>query len=318
MALRVRFQYDTGASLGYSIERLADGWRYDFSDGAFKASPTTAIDTLNAEAAPYLGRYTATLTTTPSPQFPNGQYAIGIHDTKNSNVLIGLLGAVMYNGDDAPVFPVGSGSDPWGITLPGSYGPGTAGHLLGTNLDAAVSTRSTYSGGPVASVIAPVTVGSNQDKVGYSIAQAFPANFSALEIASDGFVTAGSVRDKDGYALSTAGLDAVVEAFPANVQAFPANFAALEIAPDGSVTAGSVRDKDGYALSTAGLDAVVVETGINARQALSPILAASAGTLNGAGTGTITIQGGNVSTTRITATTDSAGNRSSVVLTLPT
>jgi hypothetical protein len=71
-------------------------------------------------------------------------------------------------------------------------------------------------------------------------------------------------------------------------------------------------------LSPAGLEAVQVESGVNARQALSPILAASAGVLIGAGTGTIVVKGGNVTTTRITATTDNAGNRSAVTLTLPT
>ena len=71
------------------------------------------------------------------------------------------------------------------------------------------------------------------------------------------------------------------------------------------------------ALAPAGLDAVQVESGVNARQALSPILAASAGVLLGAGTGTIVIKGGNVAVTRITATTDNAGNRSAVTLSLP-
>lgn len=73
----------------------------------------------------------------------------------------------------------------------------------------------------------------------------------------------------------------------------------------------------GVALAAAGLDAVVIETGVNARQALSPILAASAGVVLGMGTGTVTLKGGNVATTRISATTDSAGNRTSVTLTLP-
>lgn len=77
-------------------------------------------------------------------------------------------------------------------------------------------------------------------------------------------------------------------------------------------TTGSVR------LASDGLDAVVVETGVNARQALSPILAAAAGALSGAGTGTITIKGGNVATTRIVASTDSSGNRTAVTLNIPT
>lgn len=89
----------------------------------------------------------------------------------------------------------------------------------------------------------------------------------------------------------------------------------------GSVTAGVTvaanGDKAGYTLAAAGLDAIPVEAGVNVRQALSPILAAAAGVLTGAGSGTIVIKGGNVATTRITATTDASGNRSAVVLTLP-
>jgi hypothetical protein len=90
----------------------------------------------------------------------------------------------------------------------------------------------------------------------------------------------------------------------------------------GSVTAGVTvatnNDKTGYRLAAAGLDAIVVETGVNARQALSPILAASAGVLLGAGTGTIVLKGGNVAVTRISATVDNTGNRTAVTLSLPT
>lgn len=52
----------------------------------------------------------------------------------------------------------GGGADPWGVALPGGYPPGSAGALVGSNLDAKVSSRSTYAGGPVASVAAPVTL----------------------------------------------------------------------------------------------------------------------------------------------------------------
>lgn len=47
---------------------------------------------------------------------------------------------------------------------------GSIGALIKANLDAAVSTRSTYAGGAVASVTAPVTVGTVGDKAGYSLA----------------------------------------------------------------------------------------------------------------------------------------------------
>jgi hypothetical protein len=49
------------------------------------------------------------------------------------------------------------------VTLAGSVG-----QLMKDNLDAKISTRSVYAGGPVLSVTQPVTVGTNQDKSGYS------------------------------------------------------------------------------------------------------------------------------------------------------
>jgi hypothetical protein len=45
---------------------------------------------------------------------------------------------------------IGVAADLWNIALPGAYGAGTAGYLVGTNLDAAVSSRSTYAGGDTA------------------------------------------------------------------------------------------------------------------------------------------------------------------------
>ncbi len=235
MALRIRFQHSTGATLGYSIERLSDGSFFDNFDTTFKASPSTPIAALPEDAGIFVGRYKANVNT---PTFVDGDYVITIHDLSVS-VVVGQLACVMHSGDDATVIPgVSGGSDPWAISLPGTYPTGSAGAILGQNLDAKLSSRSTYAGGPVASVSAPVTVGTN-------------------------------------------------------------------------------ADKSGYTLSPSGLDAIGVETGINARQALTPILAAAAGVLTGAGTGTIVIRGGNVPTSRITATTDNAGNRTSVNLSLP-
>ena len=240
MALRIRFQYPTGSALGFSIERLSDGSFFDFADSTFKSSPAVLIAALPEDSGAFAGRYKVTLTSTPAAQFTDGQYAVTVHNQASSGLVVGELLAVLRGGDDAPVFPGASGgSDPWGTVLPGSYPPGTAGAIVGANLDAKVSSRSVYAGGPVASVTAPVTVGTNGDKSGYS-------------------------------------------------------------------------------LSSAGLDAIAVEAGVNARQALSPILASAAGVLLGAGSGTILIKGGNTSVTRITASTDNAGNRSAVTLTLPT
>ncbi len=111
----------------------------------------------------------------------------------------------------APV-TVGTNNDKTGYALTADYNPAKAAAsqasvsaiptnpLLTTdvrlnNLDATISSRSTYAGGAVASVTgsvgsvtAPVTVGTNNDKTGY---------------------TASTVTDKTGYALSSTGAGAI-------------------------------------------------------------------------------------------------------------
>jgi hypothetical protein len=49
------------------------------------------------------------------------------------------------------------------------------------------------------------------DKTGYSLSQAFPTNFSALAITVGGAVTVGTNNDKTGYTLSSAGIQAIFD-----------------------------------------------------------------------------------------------------------
>jgi hypothetical protein len=88
-----------------------------------------------------------------------------------------------------------------------------------------------------------VTVGTNADKTGYSLTQAFPSNFSSLAItASTGRVTVGTNNDKTGYSLgnsqtfSTTGSVGSVTGAVGSVTS--------------PVTAGTVSDKTGYSLSS--------------------------------------------------------------------
>lgn len=97
----------------------------------------------------------------------------------------------------------GSAGDPWSTALPGAYGAGTAGNIVGNNLNATVSSRLptaniTLSGGAV-------TVGTNNDKTGYSLAN------GAITAA---VVATGAI---DADALAT---DAVTEITDATKTAF--------------------------------------------------------------------------------------------------
>lgn len=79
------------------------------------------------------------------------------------------------------------------------------------------------------------------------------------------------------------------------------------------------HDKSGYILSSGGLDQITVEVGMNFRQSQVVMAAALAGRLSGAGTTSILIDGAFASgTNRIDAVVTASGNRTAVVLTLPT
>lgn len=296
MALRIRFQYVTGTKLGYSVERLADGLYLDMTDTTFKAVPTQALGILAESASPYQGLFRATLSSTPVLQFSNGNYAITIHNTGAGNQVVAVIAAQMISGDDNSVVSSSGSSTPvdvtalakgvWDYTTSSVSLVGSVGQLVKDNLDAKVSSRSTYTGGAVTVDVASVAKG-------------------VWDYTTSNISLAGSVGQ-----LVKDNIDAKV-----STRSTFAGGAVLSVTQP--VTVGTNQDKTGYLLDSRGLDAVVVEPGVNIRQAISPILAATAGVISGASTGLITIKAGNNSATRILATTDNSGNRTSVILTLP-
>lgn len=134
---------------------------------------------------------------------------------------------------------------------------GSIGKRLADYIDAAVSSRSTYAGGAVASVTAAVTVGTNNDKSGYSLATAPPtaaqirsemdsnstklANLDAT-VSSRSTLTAQGVWEYATRTLSGFGtlVSDIWSAATRTLSAFGFN-----------VTASSVTDKTGYSLTSA-------------------------------------------------------------------
>lgn len=84
-----------------------------------------------------------------------------------------------------------------------------------------------------------------------------------------------------------------------------------------SDVAVSVEDKTGFKLASDGIDAILLELGVNARQGLCIIGAALAGVISGCKDNLPKFKGLNSDTTRISAKTDSNGNRLTITLTLP-
>jgi hypothetical protein len=110
-----------------------------------------------------------------------------------------------------------AGADPWAIVLPGAYGAGTAGKIVGTNLDTTVTSRlatSAYTAPDNADITlikaktdnlpaSPAAVGSNMGTV-TSVTGAVGSVTAA--------VTVGTNNDKTGYSLSSAGVQAIWDA----------------------------------------------------------------------------------------------------------
>jgi len=98
----------------------------------------------------------------------------------------------------------GAGTDPWATALPGAYGAGTAGKIVGTNLDATVSSRSTYAGGDTAGVTtllariaSAITITAGKvdvnDKTGFSVSDIVAAALAKFFTTDSGKVYADAV-----------------------------------------------------------------------------------------------------------------------------
>lgn len=109
----------------------------------------------------------------------------------------------------------GSAGDPWSTAIPGAYGAGTAGYILGNNLDAAITSRSSHAAADVWSVatrqltatqsfnLTGNITGSVSGSVGSISGVTFPTNFGDLAITvTTGLVSVGTNNDKTGYSIS--------------------------------------------------------------------------------------------------------------------
>ena len=245
------------------------------------AAATGAITALAGAVSTYAGGDTAGTTTLltrlPSAiSLSSGAVTVGTNNDKSgysltagtglgnqtANITGNLSGSVgsVTGAVGSVTARVTANTDQWnGVTVTGMPMP-TYTQPTGFLAATFPATVSSYAGGAVASVTgavgsvtSPVTVGTNNDKTGYSLTQVFPSNFASLAITVGGAVTAGTVSDKTGYSLSSSGLAAVTSwtvgitgNITGNVSGsvgsisgvtFPTHFDNLDIAANGHVTA---------------------------------------------------------------------------------
>ncbi len=197
--------------------------------------------------------------------------------TVSGHTTSGTFGAAMN--------AAGSAGDPWSTSLPGSYGSGTAGYILGNAVSTAAGIRTAIG-------LASANLDTQLSTIAGYIDTEVAAIYSRIGAPAGASIAAdiAAIKSETAAILDDTGTSGVVVAS---------------------------ASKTGYSLASSGLDAIVIETGLNARQALAINAAALAGVLSGAATTTVTVKGAGVATTRITATVDADGNRSAVTLALP-
>ena len=206
-----------------------------------------------------------------------------VSDAVWDEAIVGHLGA---GSTGEKLNAAGSAGDPWSTALPGAYGAGTAGKIVGDNVNATISSRSSHSAADVwAAATRTLTAISDSSGITTLLSR----------IASALTITAGKVdvNDKTGFAL-TAAYD------PAKTAAQAGDSMALTSA-ERNATADAFLDR-----------AAGVETGWTLRQSLRVMLASLAGKLSGAATTTVSIRDVNDVKARITATVDADGNRTAV------
>jgi hypothetical protein len=121
--IHARIAFTTGASIGWSIERLSDGKLLDFNDGTFKSSAwTTKIQAIAEGTGDFVASYSKDFVTS-AAQFTDGRYTITYHNTASANAVILRESLQMRGADDM--------ADVWQSLVPGSYPSGSAGLILG-------------------------------------------------------------------------------------------------------------------------------------------------------------------------------------------
>jgi hypothetical protein len=234
-----------------------------------------------------------------------------IADQVWDEAIAGHLGA---GSTGAALNAAGSAGDPWTTPLPGAYGAGTAGKIIGDNLDAAVSSRASAAGlTTVEGKVDTVDTVVDAIKVKTDALPTDPADQSLIIAATDAIVTAVgtrasqvSVDDLPTNAELATALAAADDAVLAQLALVKAK---TDLIPAAPAAAGDVPTA---AANAAALFAAVTETGETYLEAIRVMRAALVGKSSGHAAGTPAYRDRADTKNRISATTDADGNRTAV------
>lgn len=291
------------------------------SDGETAPSGTITAIIINAEKLP--------TTTLPNVNVANASVvAAAVVDL----ALSGHTGAGTVGG---AINAAGSSGDPWATTLPGAYTGTQAGNILGSKLDAQVSTRlptSSYTAPPTAATISAAVV--DQALAGHTTAGSAGAALAAAAIdplteAVPGAYAAGTAGNILGNRLdvavssrlATSGYSppdnsdiVAIKAVTDQLRFTVANRVDVQIlgAQANTINASALAT-DAVTEITTAIAALAIDGSYTLAQVLAVAAASLGGRLSGVGTGTVTIRDLSNTKNVIVATVDATG-RTAVTL----
>lgn len=245
-----------------------------------------------------------------------------------------LSGHVISGSSGEALSAAGTAGDPWTTALPGAYGAGTAGKIIGDNINATISSRATQASvdtiDGIVDTILIDTADLQANQGNWLTATGF-ATSGALATAQADLDTITGVGGVNLLPATQASIDAI-EADTNEIQGDWVDGGRLDLILDARASQSSVDTID------SNVDSVLVDTsttipaqitslnnlsaadilaagdvdGYTIEETLKLVLASAAGTLSGAATTTVIIQAADGSKARLTATVDSDGNRTLV------
>lgn len=292
---------------------------------------------------------------------PTSQIAAAVLDLDASSYTTNsTLGAIVNDWEDGGRLDLlldgaASAGDPWTTALPGAYGAGTAGNILGNRLVGTIATGThnpqsgdayarlgAPAGASVSADVAAVKSDTSDTLADTNELQTDWANGGRLDLILDARASQTSVDTIDDL-LDTEIATIITHLTDIKGATFSSATDSLEAIRDRgdaawtTATSVTVSDKTGFKLASDGLDSVLVEssisagasltndagaqlTSINARQALSLTISSLGGVLAGAETTNVTIKpaGLPAGNTRVDATVTADGNRTALTLKVPT
>lgn len=140
---------------------------------------TTVTNLTNAATA---GDFTGTMKSSITSAVPTAAAnAAATRDVNNTSPAASSLGAAVNS--------AASAGDPWATAIPGAYGAGTAGNIVGNNLDAAVSDTATPADVPTANNNADALLKRDWTSI---TGEAARSVLNALRFIRNGFSTSGT------------------------------------------------------------------------------------------------------------------------------